>query len=173
MSIAEITFEYLDKRNFVSVSTSLFSILADNMEKIAPTGNMRDEDYKFWYEGVYDGLKRHERQIILVKDTDSIIGFFQYYIKTDTLMMEEIQLKSEYQGKNIFRSLYGFLLSNISNDLNSVEAYASITNHKSIGILERLGLSKIGTNRNGRSFHFKGSYSDLEGWFNNTDENHK
>lgn len=160
-----LSFDFLDKSDFYSVAVELFEILADNMESIAPTGNTREDDFKCWYEGVSNGLKRDERQIVLIKDADGIIGFFQYYTNADTFMMEEIQLKSEYQGKNIFRKLYGFLVENIGEDIKFVEAYANITNHKSIGILEKLGLSKIGMNKNGRCYHFKGNYSDLINWY--------
>ncbi len=160
-----LSFDFLDKSDFYSVAVELFGILADNMESIAPTGNTREDDFKCWYEGVSNGLKRDERQIVLIKDADGIIGFFQYYTNADTFMMEEIQLKPEYQGKNIFRKLYGFLVENIGEDIKFVEAYANITNHKSIGILEKLGLSKIGMNKNGRCYHFKGNYSDLINWY--------
>lgn len=160
-----ISFTYLNKPHFSTVATEIFNILADNMEKIAPTGNTRDEDYRYWFDGVNNGLMRDERQIILINDNDSIIGFFQYYTNADTFMMEEIQIKPEYHGKNIFRNLYGFLIENISKDIRFVEAYANIANHKSIGILEKLGLSKIGTNKNGRCLHFKGNYSDLIKWY--------
>ncbi len=165
-STVNISFSYLDKPDFNCISHDIFNILADNMSVIAPTGNTREEDYKCWFKAVSDGLKRDERHIVLIKDADSIIGFFQYYINTDTFMMEEIQLKPEYQCKNIFRKLYGFLIPNISEDMKFVEAYANITNHKSIGILKKLGLSKIGMSKNGRSFHFKGNYSDLVNWYN-------
>ncbi len=160
-----IKFEYLNKLDFSIISNAIFNILADNMEKIAPTENTREEDYSCWYEGVSNGLKRDERQIVLIKNADSIIGFFQYYTNDDTFMMEEIQFKPEYQGKNIFRKLYGFLLPNIRDDIKFVEAYANIANYKSIGILEKLGLSKIGMNKNGHSFHFRGNYSDLIKWY--------
>ncbi len=160
-----VSFIYLNKQHFSTVATKIFNILADNMEKIAPTGNTREEDYKCWYDGVSNGLKRDERRIILIKDADNIIGFFQYYINADTFMMEEIQIKPEYQGNNIFRRLYGFLIDNMSKDIRFVEAYANIDNHKSIGILEKLGLSKIGTNKNGRCLHFKGNYCDLLKWY--------
>ena len=160
----KVTFDYMDKEGFPSVSNFLFGILDDNMEIIAPTGNTREDDYKCWYEGVSNGLKRYERQIVLIKDANSIIGFFQYYTNADTFMMEEIQLKPEYQGKDIFRKLYGFLIPNIKEDIKFVEAYANIANHKSIEILKKLGLSKIRTNKNGCSFHFRGNYSDLINW---------
>ena len=160
-------FQYLDKKEFTALSQQLFDILADNMSVIAPTGNSRQEDYRCWFSAVSDGLIRKERQIILIKNGEEIIGFFQYYTNTDAaaVTMEEIQLKAEYQGKNIFRKLYGFLIPNIRDEIKFVEAYANIANHKSIGILEKLGLSRIRMNKNGHSFHFRGNYSDLIKWY--------
>ena len=104
-----IGFEYLRKSDFSSVANIIFNILADNMTVISPTGNSLQEDYGCWREAVSKGLQREERQIILVKVDDKIIGFFQYYINADTFMMEEIQFKHDYQGKGIFRELYGFV----------------------------------------------------------------
>lgn len=157
-------FSYLNKTKFNEYAPYIFGILADNMTKIAPTGNTREEDYKCWYGAVSEGLSRAERQIILITDSTSneIIGFFQYYVNADTFVMEEIQIVSKHQGKNnIFRNLYGFILDGMKKDVEFVEAYANKSNFKSIGILQRLGLSVIGTNKNGNSFHFKGKYTDL------------
>ena len=162
-----IAFEYLAKSDFSVIANEIFNILADNMTIIAPTGNSRDDDFKCWYENIRNSLPKEERQIILIKDNDKIIGYFQYYINTDTFMMEEIQFKPEYQGKGIFRKLYGFVFSNTEKDISFVEAYASINNIKSIGILEKMGLSNIGLNKNGRSYHFKGMYDDLKKWYEN------
>ena len=114
-----------------------------------------------------DGLKREERQIVLIKDNNKIIGFFQYYTNADTFMMEEVQFKPEYQGKGIFRKLYGFVFANIKKGIEFVEAYASINNVKSIGILEKFGLSNVGLNKNGCSYYFKGRYDDLIRWYKN------
>ncbi len=165
MTVANIKIEYLNKIDFSGAAPVIFNILADNMEKIAPTGNTREEDYKFWYESVKDGLKRDERQIVLIKNADSIIGFFQYFTNENTFMMEEIQFKIEYQGSGIFRQLYAFLIENIRNDLEFVEAYANVNNQKSIAILKKLGLQIIGMNKNGNSYHFRGNYSDLIKWY--------
>ena len=160
-----ISFEYLNKSDFSAFARQIFVILADNMTVIAPTGNSREDDFALWFDAVSDGLQREERQIILIKDSETIVGFFQYYTNADTFMMEEIQFRPEYQGKGVFRKLYGFILKNIRNDLEYVEAYASINNQKSIGILEKFGLSNIGLNKNGRSYHFKGRFADLIKWY--------
>lgn len=160
-----ISFEYLNKSDFSVFAQQIFNILADNMTVIAPTGNSREQDFTLWLDAVSDGMQRPERQIILIKDNEKLVGFFQYYTNADTFMMEEIQFRPAYQGKGIFRELYGFVLKSIRNDLAFVEAYASINNQKSIGILKKLGLSNTGLNRNGRSYHFKGIFADLIKWY--------
>lgn len=160
-----ISFSYLNKSDFQTIARQIFDILADNMTAIAPTGNSREEDFVLWSDAVSDGLQRPERQIILIKDNETIVGFFQYYTNADTFMMEEIQFKPEYQGKGVFRKLYGFILNNIKNDLGFVETYANVNNPKSIGILEKFGLLNTGLNKNGRSYHFKGRFADLIKWY--------
>ncbi len=165
MCLFNLIFEYMNKSDFSAASGEIFHILADNMTLIAPTGNTREDDYKCWYECVSDGLKHDSRQIILIKDSGDLIGFFQYYTNEDVFMMEEIQFKPDYQERGIFRKLYGFVLENIRNDLKFVEAYASVNNQKSIGILRKFGLSNEGLNKNGRSYHFKGNFVDLIKWY--------
>ena len=162
----EIHHTYLIKSEFSQHSKSLFEILSCNMDKIAPTGNTREDDYKCWFDAVSEGLSRDERQIVLIKDKNEIIGYFQYYINKNTFMMEEIQIKPEYQGKEVFRRLYGFLIGKLGKDIEFVEAYANKKNIKSIGILGHLGLSVIGANKNGNSYHFKGKFVDLVEWYN-------
>ena len=157
--------EYLKKADFSLWAQQIFDILADNMTVIAPTGNTREEDFAMWYGAVSNGLNKEERHIILIKENENLIGFFQYCINTDTFKMEEIQFKPEHQGKGIFRELYGFILKNIKTDLEFVEAYASIQNQKSMGILEKLGLAKTELNANGRSYRFVGRFADLVKWY--------
>lgn len=159
-------FQYLDKKEFTALSQQLFDILADNMSVIAPTGNSRQEDYRCWFSAVSDGLTRKERQIILIKNGEEIIGFFQYYITEDTLMMEEIQLKSEFHGKGkVFRNLYGFLFENIPGNLRYVKAYANKQNEKSISILQRLNLKIDTENKNSKSWLFSGDFTGLLSWY--------
>ena len=167
MNLSNVTFEYLYKPDFAEFSERIFNILADNMGAIAPTGNTREEDYNCWLGCVTDGLKHDERQIVLIRAGDDIIGYFQYCANAENFIMEEIQFIPEYHGKGVFRKLYGFLIERMGEDIKCVEAYASIKNAKSIGILERFGLKNIGLNKNGRSYHFKGAYCDLLNWHKN------
>ena len=161
-------FEYLDKRLFDKYESTLFNILADNMTLIAPTGVEREDDHKSWYSAVKDGLRADARRIVLIRegDTERIIGFFQYYTNPHVFMMEEIQIIPEFQGRdNIFRDLYGFVLGNISDSPEFVEAYADKRNAKSLAILHRLGLSVIGENQDGSCYRLRGRYSEILKWY--------
>ena len=164
-----VEFCYLARNEFNKYASMLFSVLYDNMNKIAPTGNCREEDFRCWSEAVTEGLRSKKRHIVIIshKDSQEVIGFFQYYTNECIFMMEEIQIMELYQGKyNIFRNLYGFVFEHIAEDIRGVEAYANKNNTKSLGILERLGLSIIGENKNGISYHLKGTYRDLMRWYN-------
>ena len=76
-------------------------------------------------------------------------------------MMEEIQIKSKYHGSGIFRSFYSCLISQLPKDIRYVEAYSHKNNVKSQRILEHLGLTQCGENKNGNSYHYKGDYAVL------------
>jgi len=163
-----VYFEYLNKSDFDNIEQRIFDILADNMTLIAPSGDSREEDHRMWYSAVCEGIKAEPRKIVLIKEngTDNIIGFFQYYVNSETFMMEEIQIVPRYWGRdNIFRNLYGFVLSHIVSAPLYVEAYANKSNAKSIEVLHHLGLSVVGENKNGNSYKFKGAFEDLVCWY--------
>jgi len=159
-------FAYLERAEFDAYAEVLFGILADNMTKIAPTGNTREEDYRSWYGAVSDGLRSERRQIVLIRGAagGEVVGFFQYYTNAETFMMEEIQLIPAVQGSGIFRALYGFLMERLPRDIAYAEAYANRRNGKSQGILRHLGLEVIGENKSGTSLHFRGEMRRLREW---------
>ncbi len=163
-----IEFCYLSKNEFNKYASKLFSVLYDNMTEIAPTDNSREDDYKSWYKALCGEMQSDKRHIIVISNGNmkEIIGFFKYSINEHVFEMEDIQIKASYQGKyNIFRSLYGFVLEHIEEEIRVVEAYAHKKNTKSIGILEKLGLSIIGENKNGISYHLRGTYEALVKWY--------
>lgn len=168
-----IEFVFLDKQNADKHTEELFEILHSNMSLIAPTGNSYEEDFKMWSDGIISGLEKEQRQIVLMYVGDSVSGYFQYCIKNDenTILMEEIQIKRAYQGSGLFSEFYKWLLKQLPNDILYVEAFANKKNLKSQAILTHLGLSCIGENRNGNSYHYKGSYSELSDKYN-SDKNH-
>ncbi|MBQ8834288.1 MAG: hypothetical protein IJ001_05120 [Oscillospiraceae bacterium] len=162
-------FHYLNKSDFPELASAIFKIFRDNMETIAPSGMSCEDEYRWWREAVGDGLKADARQIILVRrtDTNQIIGFFQYYTNETTFMIEEIQILSEYQGTaNFLHRLYGFVLANIPQDLEFVEAYARKENIRSIALQRKLGMEIVGSDKSGTLYHLKGRFSDFANWYN-------
>ena len=151
----------LDKSQKDAVLPLLFDILHANMSKIAPTGNSYEEDLAFWLSCVSPALEKNPRRILLLYDGDEIAGFFQYFVNNGLFMMEEIQFRDCYQGTGVFSELYAYLTRIIPKDTEFVEAYANKGNHKSIAVLNHLGLEVIGENKNGISYHFRGRYETI------------
>ena len=159
-----ISFRYLPKPPTPDVLDEIFTILAANMRVIAPTGLTYEEDRAQWLSCVPPALEKEARQIILIYDRDELIGFFQYYVTADhsTFIMEELQFKPAYRGSGLFGDLYRHLLPRLPADIQAVEAYADKRNKKSLAVLAHLGLTVIGENKNGISYHLRGSYAELK-----------
>ncbi len=161
-------FCYLNKNEFEEYARGLFTVLCENMSQIAPTGNSWEEDFQFWSQAMREELQSEKRQIIMIihKESEGIIGYFQYSVNEAIFMMEEIQIDQAYQGKyHIFRNLYGFIIENMEAEIKLVEAYANKRNSKSMGILRKLGLEIVGENKRGTSYLFRGNYVDMLKWF--------
>ena len=102
-----IRFSFLDCARFEAYANELFHLLHANMEGIAPCELVFEE----WHAAVSGGLQSPKRRIVLMMDDEVLAGFFQYYVNETTFMMEEIQIKPEYQQRySIFRKLYEWLL---------------------------------------------------------------
>lgn len=155
------SFSFADKNHLEPIFPELFKLLNANMGQIAPTGNSYDQDYKIWLSGICTAMQQPCRQIVLMYCDEDIVGCFQYYIQLDTLMMEEIQIEPSYHGKGIFSAFFSWLVRRLPSDIKTVEAYAHKKNAKSQGILEHLGLQRIGVSKNGNSYCYKGNYCDL------------
>ena len=155
-------FEYADKNKLETILPKLFELLSSNMSIIAPTGNSYDEDYRIWLSNIESAMQKPQRQIILMLCDNDIVGYFQYYINSRTFMMEEIQIEKSYQGTGIFSAFYSWLVYQLPNDIECVEAYAHKKNIKSQGILEHLGLKQLGESKNGNSYHYIGEYINLK-----------
>jgi RimJ/RimL family protein N-acetyltransferase len=140
----------------------LFAILHENMNAIAPTGNSYEEEETLWCSCIAEALEQEARKLLVIREGEAIAGFFMYYVNGDLWMMEEIQFAPAYHGSGLFSKLYAYLQSILPSSVTYVEAYANKKNEKSQGILKHLGLTVIGENKNGNSYHFRGRYSDLK-----------
>lgn len=161
------SFRYMDRGEFSDFAGMLFELLADNMNRIAPSPNSREEDFAAWRPMMEEQLACDARKIVLIREDDArLVGYFQYSLDSDTFHMEEIQFLPSVQGNGLFRTLYGFVLPKLPDNIRFVEAYAHQDNARSNGILTRLGLQVIGKNRNQTSLHYRGEYRDLLNWLN-------
>ncbi len=156
-----MTICFLDKTKADEILPDLFRILYDNMEPIAPTGDSYEDGLAFWLSCVKPALSKDPRQILLLMDGEEIAGYFQYYVSDGVFMMEEIQFREKYKGTGLFTELYRYLVSILPRDTAFVEAYAHKNNAKSMAVLSHLGLSVIGENKNGISWHYRGEYTHL------------
>ena len=124
------------------------------------------QDYSNWIEIIKRNLNNPTRNIVLIYDSDLMVGFFMYSISEKEIWnMEEIQIANDYQSKNnIFRKLYGFLITLLPNEIKTVSACAHIMNKKSQGILVKLGLRRMREDQN--MVFYQGTYRDLLDWYN-------
>jgi len=165
-TMAKLGFMPMDSSRFDEYEEKLFSILSENMHDIDPG---LSSDHDSWYGAVSEGLKRPARRIILIMCGNEVAGFFQYYINTDTFMMEEIQLRPEYRHKyGIFRSLFGYLEPLIAQETKHIKAFAHKDNTASDSILKRMGLVPV--TADGEYTAYSGSMDDFRRWLRKTDE---
>ena len=160
----QVVFRYLPKPPSSALLDEIFGILATNMRVIAPTGLTYEEDRAQWMSCVPPALQKEARQMVLIYAGDELVGFFQYYVTADhsVFMMEEIQFKEAFRGSGLFGELYRFLIPKLPADIVSVEAYADKRNTKSLGVLGHLGLTVIGENKSGISWHLRGDFAVLK-----------
>ncbi len=153
-------FKYADKQNIEETLPYLFDILHSNMSIITPTGNTYKNDLKEWLSNIIPAMQKEPRQIVLMFADSELIGYFQYYISSDSLMMEEIQIRNDYQGTGLFNLFYSWLIEKLPKNLKQVAAYSNKNNCKSQGVLEHLGLRKTGE-KSCNFFYYKGDYAVL------------
>ena len=149
-----ITFEFIDKKDPDAALKELFPLLFANMDAIAPTGEGYEKDFEEWFGAVRPAIEKPQRNIIVIRRSGLLVGFFQFYVNDTTFMMEEIQLSPSVWGAGVFEALYAYLKDIVPQETPFVEAYAHRLNEKSQGILRHLGLEPVGTENN--CIHFRG-----------------
>lgn len=156
-------FIFSDSGMLEEMLPDMFRILYSNMNTMMPTGNSFDEDFSVWMTYAVPAMLEKNRNVIFFYEDDKLIGYFQYSLNTEdrSLFMEEMQIQAEYQGSGLFSVFFSWLVKHLPESIQTVEAHAGKANYKSQAILEHLGLQRIGENKTGNSFHYKGNYSFL------------
>ena len=159
----KIDFKYMDKYKFEEILPQMFEILYSNMSVIAPTNNSYESDFQIWVSHMLPALNTKYRETILFYINSELVGFFRYSLRDNmqSLLLEEIQIKSEFQGMGIFSSCLKWLVNQLPKNILCVEAYVHKRNKRSRAIMEHLGLKCMGENKNGISLYLAGDYSDF------------
>ena len=161
-----ISFKFADKSRLKVILSDCFKILRSNMEMITPDGKTYEEAFSEWDSAVSPAMSKDARQMILIFDEDDLIGFFMYYVSSETFMMEEIQIDNKHQRSGVFALLYKWLLPKLPEYLKTTEAFAHKSNMRSQKILEHLGLTCL--NQDGEYLCYKGSFKTLLEWCKHT-----
>lgn len=98
---------FLDKEKEMYLLGELFDILYGNMEPAAPFDGSYQEEKAEWTACVGAALRKPPRQMLLLCAGEQLAGFCMYYINGDTMMVEEVQIRGEYQKQYCQQSCFG------------------------------------------------------------------
>lgn len=154
-------FCYLNKAEKDQYLPQLFDLLYENMQKIAPSGRSYEREKVEWLAEVSSALEKEPRQIILCFVYGELAGYIQYYIREKMLMVEEIQLKKEYQSTLLFYKVCKFFLSILPGNLETIEAYADRRNLNSINLMEKLGMQSCESETDVFFVHMRGKVESI------------
>ena len=154
--MSKLAFCELDKANAGEWIPQVFDILYTNMSQIAPTGNARKEDQAMWQSYFLPALEQGKIHVVLAYAGETLAGYCQYSVRGDTVLVEEVEIKPEYQRSMVFYRLCQFMLQTVPENVRYLEAYADKRNRDSLPILKTLEMRKIGQNKSGTGWHFRG-----------------
>lgn len=154
---------YLDKSEKERWLLRLFDLFYENMSVIAPSGMTYEAERAAWLANVSPALDKAPRQVLLALDGEELAGFVMFYTREDLLMVEEVQLRREYQGGLLFLRLCRKLLADLPEEVGTVEAYAHRRNDRSRKLMKRLGMEEVP--EKSPFVHLRGELSDVKRWF--------
>lgn len=74
-------FRQIKNEDIPIYTDDIFSILANNMRTIAPTGNTIKEDYEIWLNSAVPAWREGKCSVILLFDGDNLCGFFSIFFQ--------------------------------------------------------------------------------------------
>lgn len=154
--MSKITFRYLYPSEAEAMLHQLFAILHTNMSRIAPTGCSYEENREMWLSYLMPALQDVQRKILLMYAGEKLAGYFQYRIDGDTLQVEEVEIRPEFQRTMVFYRCCQFLLLQIPNSVQYISSYVRKENHNSISIHKAIGMMPVGENKSGTSWYYRG-----------------
>lgn len=152
----KITFRYLISGEETVFLPRMFDILYTNMMAIAPSDDSYEDNRRMWMDYIVPALSQGTVQVLLMFAGEELAGYFQYSIREDTLLVDEVEIRRDYQRSMLFYRLGQYLLTNLPKHIRYVESYVNKQNGNSISIHKKLGMEIIGENRSGQSWHMRG-----------------
>lgn len=157
-----VTISFMNKAQKDLWLPKMFDLLYENMQAIAPNNLPYAQQKAQFVNEVSPALEKAPRQVILCVQENTLVGFLQYYIREELLVIEEIQLRKEFQGTLTFYHLCKFLATSLPEEIAFLEAYTHNSNHRSQKLLQKLGLSSM---QDGLFLHFRGSSQKAKQFF--------
>ena len=148
-------FIYLDKSQKTEFLPILFDIIYENLNELGEGELSYEEEMQEFINEVGNALEKEARHLVLCYCKGELAGFLMYYTRDDLLMLEEVQLKKQYQKTMAFYRLCAFLLTNLPENIEKIEAYADIRNVNSIKLQKSLGMRKT-ESHDAELYHFVG-----------------
>lgn len=139
----------------------LFDLLHENMKTVAPSELPREQEKRVYCANVSRALEKEPRQILLCQEDNCLVGFVQYYTRGDLLMVEEVQLRRDYQRGMLLRRIVGYLTQTLPEDIRYVEAYADRRNSRSLLMMKKLGMQLLPGEEESPYVHLRGSAGEI------------
>ena len=149
-----MTVTLMDKAEKAFWLPLLFDLLYDNMKDIAPSGAPYEVERGSFISNVSAALEKAPRQILLAAQGHVPVGYIQYYTRGELLMVEEVQIRKDYQNTLLFLRLCRELLKRLPAEIRVVEAYADPRNERSRRLMAKLGMVELP--EGGNYVHFRG-----------------
>lgn len=154
--MSKIVFREMQVSESMEILPQLFRILYTNMTRIAPTGCNYEEDQKIWLDYIVPAVHEGKLHIVLMYAGDTLAGYTQFSAENDTLMVDEVEICPEYQRTFVFYRFCQYMMNNLPHNVGWFASYVRKDNANSISIHEALGMERIGENKSGTSWHYRG-----------------
>ena len=118
----------------------MHSILVEIYNKINNKDNSSTDMFNKWISMI---RTTKNYNILLCLDNTKLVGFTCYPYFDMSLMLSEIQIKTEYQGKHILKSMIKNVLINTNNTYSKVYATINTDNTKSKEVFTHIGFKNI------------------------------
>lgn len=118
----------------------MHSILVEIYNKINNKDNSSTDMFNKWISMI---RTTKNYNILLCLDNTKLVGFTCYTYFDMSLMLSEIQIKKEYQGKHILKSMIKNVLINTNNTYSKVYATINTDNTKSKEVFTHIGFKNI------------------------------